>query len=383
MGRWAVRFITMLDSAVTLFIADVDLGRAQRMATEAGGATRPVRLDATDGREMRTLFRQCDVVLNTLGPFAKFARPVLEAALDCDCHYLDIDDDWQSTLEGLKLDAEARRRGLRVVKGLGGSPGSSNLLAILAARQLDRVDDLFTGWSMWGAVPEEEPNYPLASGSASAAVEHWLLQCSGTVPVWRNGRSVKVTPLERIELDYPGIGPADFYSVGHPEPVTLPQSIPTLQNSMNVMSGPEWIFENVRRTAAEYDNGEVNLKEGAAALANPTRPTRPAPRDPMPAVWALARGQVDERPKSVSVHFACRPPGKMGGNTGLPLAIGLELLRRGEIEGPGVRAPEDALDADRFFELFGQVVGVDENEDLLAFETLPWAVARSTRVKQV
>jgi hypothetical protein len=117
------------------------------------------------------------------------------------------------------------------------------------------------------------------------------------------------------------------------------------------MSGPEWLFANVRAVAAEYEAGEITLAEGALRLENPPRPPERAPRDPLPVMWALARGRRNGRDVAISVQPRCSPPGKMGGNTGVPLAIGLELLRRGRIGGPGVRAPEGAVDPDDFFGL--------------------------------
>ncbi|TDB85927.1 saccharopine dehydrogenase [Actinomadura sp. KC216] len=352
MGRWAVRAIARLGSADRLLVADLDGVRAQRVADEVGGPCTAVALDATDGAAMREVFAGCDVVLNTMGPFSLFARPVLEAAIECGCDYLDIDDDWESTLAAFELDALARERGCRVVKGIGGSPGVSNLAAMLAVRRLEKVTEIVTGWSMRGAVLEEEPAYP-ATGSAGAALEHWLIQISGTIRAWRDGAERDIEPLRPVELDYPGIGRVRAYTVGHPEAVTLPRYVTGLDSSTNVTSGPPWVFEHARSVAAEYDGGGITLAEGAARLANAPRPAnRPRTADPLGTVWALARGERDGRPLSVSVQPTSMPPGKMGGGTGVALAIGLELLRRERAGGPGVHAPEGAIDPEDFFALY-------------------------------
>jgi short subunit dehydrogenase-like uncharacterized protein len=44
----------------------------------------------------------------SMGPFSLSARPILEAAIECGCDYMDIDDDWESTLAAFELDARAR-----------------------------------------------------------------------------------------------------------------------------------------------------------------------------------------------------------------------------------------------------------------------------------
>ena len=349
MGRWAVRNIVKLGSASTLTIADIDLPRAERFSAEVGAPCVARQLDATDPSALRAAFSGHDVVLNTMGPFATFAGPILEAALDSDCHYLDIDDDWESTLEAFELDAKARERGLHVVIGLGGSPGVTNLCAALAARSLDTVEDILTGWKLSGAVAEEDPNYP--TGSASAALEHWLIQCSGTIRVWQGGATVDVRPVEERPFHFPGIGDVTAYTMGHPEPLTLPRTFPDLINSVNLQSGPAWLFDHVRSVAAEFDAGEISLADGAQKMTEPTRPEGDFPRDPLPIEWAIATGLKDGRRTSIAAYPNKFPPGRMGGNTGVPLAIGLELLRRGLMRDVGVHAPESVIDVDAFFEL--------------------------------
>ena len=39
--------------------------------------------------ELRPLFDQVDVVINVSGPFMQLGWPIVETALECNCHYLD------------------------------------------------------------------------------------------------------------------------------------------------------------------------------------------------------------------------------------------------------------------------------------------------------
>ena len=366
MGRYAVRYIARLETAGRLLIADINTDRAQRLSDEVGAPCEAVQLDATDAAALRAVFAECDVVCNTMGPFAIFGGPILKAALESGCHYLDIDDDWQSTLEAFDLDGLARENGVTAIIGIGGSPGVTNLLAKVAADELDSVTDVYTGWALRHAVTEPEEAYP-AEG-AGAAVEHWLLQCSGEIRIWDDGGPKAATPVEPLELDFPGFGVQTVYSMGHPEPLTLPHHIPGTQRSMNVQTGPAWLFEHLRATARWYENGEVSLREGAEALANPPRPADPGPRDPLPYEWALVHGERDGRRVARFVYPTVRPAGRMGGNTGLPLAVAVELIRRGSVPGAGVLAPEAALDPAEFFPLYAPLVDPSLNglEDLIA-----------------
>lgn len=369
MGRWAVRAIARLGSVERLLIADIDLARAERLATEVGGPCIPIALDATDVDAMRTVFAECDVVLNTMGPFSLFARPILEAAIDSNCHYLDIDDDWESTEEAFELHDRARERGLIVVKGIGGSPGFSNLSALVAVQRLDEVDTLLTGWSIGGAVLEDEPAYP-AGGGASAAVEHWLIQISGTIRAWHDGGEQEIAPLQPIDFDYPGLGRVGGFTVGHPEAVTLPRYVTGLRSSLNITSGPAWLFDHARSVAAAFDAGTVTLAEGAEQLSNPPRPAARAPRDPLGQVWTLAIGKRGGRQVAISVQPRAMPRGKMGGCTGIALAVGLELLRRGRVIATGVNAPEGAIDPKDFFPLYAEFLEPHLDDDMLLVQEM-------------
>lgn len=369
MGRWAVRGIVRLGGVDELLVADIDLARAQTLVDEVGGPCVAVRLDVTDPAALADVFADCDVVLNTMGPFSIFARRILEAALDHGCDYLDIDDDWESTIEAFELDERARTQGCRVVKGIGGSPGISNLCAVVAADRLDEVEEILTGWSMRGAVIEEEAAYP-ATSPAGAAVEHWLLQISGTIRAWDDGAPAVIRPLQRVELDYPGLGRVAGRTVGHPEAVTLPRRFPGLRRSLNVTSGPDWLFEHARTVAVEYDAGRISLQEGAALLSSATPPAEPGERDRLGTVWCLAVGTRDGARIAVSVEPAALPPGRMGGGTGTALAVGFDLLRRDGVSAPGVHTPEEVLDPAAFFAGLASFTSLEPGQEPLVVREL-------------
>lgn len=350
MGRWAVRAIAGLGSVDRLIVADRDLLRAQKITDEVGGPCEAMELDATDPVALRDMFGECDVVLSTMGPFSIFARAVVDAAIESGCHYLDIDDDWQSTVEADEYDEAAREAGCTIVKGIGGSPGVSNLLAVEAGRRLDTVEAIVTGWSMRGAVLEDEPDYP-SQARAGAATEHWILQVTGTARGWRDGAPADTRPLEPVDLDYPGIGRVRAHTVGHPEAVTLPRRFPGVDLALNLVSGPDWIFDYTHELAAAYEAGQITLKEAAHRFENgPSRPSS-GRRDPLGQVWATAYGTRAGKAMGISVAPTAAVPGKMGGVTGTALAVGLELFLRHSETSAGVLFPEHAFDSSEFFDM--------------------------------
>ena len=60
-----------------------------------------------------------DLVMNTCGPFFLHAGHVLQTAIETGCHYLDICDDWEPTLEMLTFDQKAKEAGVSATVGLG------------------------------------------------------------------------------------------------------------------------------------------------------------------------------------------------------------------------------------------------------------------------
>ncbi|MBN9366455.1 MAG: saccharopine dehydrogenase NADP-binding domain-containing protein [Comamonadaceae bacterium] len=366
MGRHVVRALARLGSARRITVADLDSARAGRLADEIGPVAHALQLDATDPAAMRQAFSGHDAVLNTMGPFARFGTPILRAALESGCDYLDIDDDWQSTLEAFDFDAQARSLGRRVVIGMGASPGTTNLCARIAAERLDTVHELHTGWSMAAAIVEPEP----AFAAGTAAAKHWLLQCTGKIRAWSEGCASDIDPLARVDFNFPGLGAVHAYTMGHPEPITLPRAFAGLQRALNLQCGPDELFDQLRTVVVQVESGAMSVDEAANLLDSRTEMPTPADTPTLPPLFALARGSRGGRKLAVAAYPRVELPGAMGGNTGIPLAIGLELIRRGVMSDVGVHAPETAFNPRDYFDLYRHFVtgATTAIEDILVID---------------
>ena len=80
----------------------------------------------------------------------------------------------------LQLDQAAKTAGICATVGLGASPGISNLLALLAMQELDQVSNVYTGWDIGGAKPEEHSSQQ----GANAAMLHGIEQMTGKVKIF-------------------------------------------------------------------------------------------------------------------------------------------------------------------------------------------------------
>jgi len=357
MGRHAVRKLALLEHIATIVVADIDEERAGLLAEEIGPKAMAVALDVRDDEQLDRVFAGSDIVVNAMGPFVTFGKAVLTAAIRNDCDYIDIDDDWDATVEALELDQAARDAGVTAIIGVGMSPGVTNLLAVQAAARLDEVHRIYTGWKMSGTGTDFEPRYD-SKDATPAAVAHWVLQCSGQIQAWRDGEAAMVEPLEIVNVNYPGVGVQQAWSLGHPEPITLPRHFDGLDESLNMMTGPGWMFESLREIAIEFSADRIDLDEALVRVAAIERPADPAatPRDPMPPAWALVEGRRDGRTVTIGAHLTSRPPHRMGGGTGYPLAVGVQMMLEGLVTERGVLTPELALGHTEFFDRLAPMV---------------------------
>lgn len=360
MGATASRQLAATGGVDEVCIADRDGDRAAALAASLAAAPARVSsaaVDLLDGAATRTLLAGRDLVLNCAGPFFRLGVPTLEAALDARTPYVDICDDPEPTLAMLALDAKARQAGVFAVIGMGASPGLSNLLALRAARRLDRVDDCFTAWSLDAAAPPGEARERRSRASAGdappAAAVHLMEQISGRIRVVEGGSVVERPPLEPVALEYPGLGGGTAYTVGHPEPLTLAASLGVRGRAANLMLLRPATAAFLASLRTALDRGALS-REAAAALLLAPPPARAAlaalrglgaaGAGALPPFFALLRGERAGRGRVVGCHVTALPAG-MDGATAIPAALAAaELVRRPPA--PGVHPPEAVVDGD-------------------------------------
>ncbi len=367
MGRVGVS-ATASDPAVeSVVVADRFAEGAREVAEHVGSKAQGIGLDINDRGSLEAALADVDLVMNTVGPFYRFGRPVLEAAIRTGTNYVDIMDDWEPTADLLDLDDEAKGAGIVAVLGAGASPGVSNVLAAAAAAQLDEVDVLHTVWRAGSGIPR--PPDPGEEPQPSAAIEHWLHNLSVPAPVWREGCRQHMDPLEKLSVSFPGVGPVPVWLCGHPEPLTLPRTYRDLKECYNLMTSRPGLMTVATRIADKIRSGSLTLAEGTAELLR--APGRRGPEagelPDVPGLFALAEGSVKGVPTRIAASTPVLPVGSMGESTSIPLAVVGGMIARGEIARPGVMAPESIVDPGLFFE---RLAGFGNNESSQPLELL-------------
>jgi hypothetical protein len=107
-----------------------------------GNAVASVVLDVTDAAAVRAAAAEASLVLTTVGPFVRYAAPVLDACLDAGTCYVDIANELTAIRGVLERDGQARARGITAVTGAGFGPGGTESLVLGLVGELGETPDL-------------------------------------------------------------------------------------------------------------------------------------------------------------------------------------------------------------------------------------------------
>ena len=344
-GAAACRYAAKLDTVTALRLGDRDPTRVRSEVGRVGARATGHAVDVTNAASLDAVLSGADVLLNCVGPYYRFAEPVFEAALRHGVTYLDVNDDWEPTLILLNRNADAERAGVAAMVGMGASPGVSNLLAARAMQAVPDATSLVTAWR------EDDP-----TEGYSAAKEHWLQQCSGTIRTVEAGVLADMPPLQPVTVDFPDRGTVELTTVGHPEPVTLIRRFPGLQTSVNAMACPPAVRATLSRIQAAIDGGQETPRSAAERFESFKRSGEDTTSLGLPGIFAVARAPSGAQAVTVLRDY----PKGLGPVTAAPLVTALACYLDGEAVPAGVHAPEDVFDPERFLTRFSAIAGLED-----------------------
>ena len=349
MARYAIRATQNFSAVDEIVIADINKEAANSFASTLNNKVSAIQLDVTDSKALKNSMKGVDTVVNTCGPFFKFGTPILSTAISSGCNYVDICDDWEPTLDMLSLDSAAKSAGISATIGLGASPGLTNLMALIAIRELDSVSKVFTGWDAGGTSIDETAK----KQSVNAAMMHAVEQITGKVKIYQDSTYKMVKPLKSIDVNYPGLTTFTGNIIGHPEALTFPHYFKDLKDSINLAHGGS-VGSFVLKAIAELVNVGLLSKNKAANvfawLENQGSSERNLSSNYLPVIYGYANGLKNGDPASVGVCLSNEQRNSastnnydaigMGEITGIPLACGIKMLAEGKINKSGVFSPE-------------------------------------------
>jgi lysine 6-dehydrogenase len=314
-----VRDLAESDEAGSLLLLDLDGERAARVAENHGGnKARSAAVDARAGlaRELEGV----DVLVNSAS--YRVNLDAMRACLAAGCHYLDLGGLYHMTRRQLELDEEFRAAGLLALLGMGSSPGKTNVMAALAARELGgtprAVDVVAAGRDL----------DPPAGFSVPYALRTLIDELTLAPVVVRDGEPVEVEPLSPGGvMRFPDpIGEAGTIYTLHSEVLTFPGSFGCSESSFRLSLAPALLDRLRELTSAS----EEQLGSAAREALPPSGRTV--------AVHVVVADEV-------TVTAVTRPMEKwgLGGgvvSTAAPASAAVRLLAQDRIEARGALPPE-------------------------------------------
>jgi saccharopine dehydrogenase (NAD+, L-lysine-forming) len=365
MGRITVR--DLLETApptTSIVVADYDVAAARKLAHALGAKRlRAARLDVTDARNATSVFRGAFAVINAV-PYQHNVR-VMRAALLARAHYCDLGGLFHVTREQRKLDAAFRRADRLALLGIGAAPGVTNLLARIAADEMDEVHEIHI---QLGSVDLTPPIAAASPLGASYSIETILDEASLPAALFTGGRMRFVEAMSgAIEVHFPSpVGLRRPALTLHSEVANLSESYRPKgirEVSFRIDFGAE-LTEKLRllrslgllsQEGLHVGRGKVAPRDVLRTLLRqlPPPPPRTEPRNEHEILRAVVRGTraralVEE---VVDCHVPGMPDWGLGMDvdTGCPPSIAVQMLARGEIVARGALPPERAVPTARFF----------------------------------
>ena len=371
--------------------ADLDPARpAAVLERDADDRFAAAAVDASDKDALVALLREtgADAVLNAADP--RFNPPILDAALEYGCTYLDMamtlsSPDVLLGQDEFDMHERWQERGLLALAGIGVEPGLADVFARYAADHLfDEIDEV----GVRDGADLVVEGYDFAP---TFSIWTTIEECLNPPLIWEKERGFYTTePFSEPELfEFPeGIGVTECVNVEHEEVVLVPREIDCRRVTFKYGLGTEFI--EVLQTLHKLGLDSTEPVRVRSAGGGQKTSVEVAPRDVIAAALpdpATLGDKMSGKTCAGTLVTGKRKDGTDGAvylyhvadnertmreyghqavvlQTAINPVVALELLESGAWQGTGVLGPE-AFPPDPFLELladYGEPHGVVEGD---------------------
>ncbi|MDZ4816611.1 MAG: saccharopine dehydrogenase NADP-binding domain-containing protein [Verrucomicrobiota bacterium] len=312
-----------------LILADRDETNLRAMQKSLGNRASAIPVDLLNHASLVTALEKCSIVINSTNHH--FNLPVMQAALEAGCHYLDLGGLFHFTRRQLKLHAEFKRKGLIAILGMGCAPGVSNLMA----------RELTHNWSHVHTVQIKVAGVDLAPPSSQVVLPYsWrtLFEEFSLKPaVFSKGHWTFSKPFAGKELlAFPTpVGKQKIFYTLHSEVATLPVFF--RDRGIKKVTFQIGLSDDLRNLVLTGDPSKVQVSSSPKSHTHP---------DDVEITLAHASGKCAGKAVTRQMSFISKSTGPWRAgdlNTACPASIVAQLIETGVIRDPGVHAPESVV----------------------------------------
>ena len=363
MGRDIVSELAGREPAAALTVIDADGDRAAAVAAGSGLAENKVHVvDARDSDALAGALKGASVTVNA----AQYETniEVMRACLKAGCHYLDLGGMFHTTRQQLEFADDFESAGLSAVLGMGAAPGLSNLLAVTACKNFDRVDGVAMSFA---AVARDMPDIgTFVPPYSIRTIMHEFCDPSFQFIDGELKQLPALAGRQRIAFPEP-IGEVDCIHTLHSEPATLPGFLAErgVQEVSWRLGLPAPLETAVKAFAAAGFGSTTPLSIGNKqiapldflatcieqniAVAGKATEVYTETGCLRAEAWYTTNTNTQRVVTQCVLETSGVAPDVAGVMTGTPAAIATLMLARGDAQRAGVHGPEGVIDPDAMF----------------------------------
>lgn len=357
-----------------IIVADLDLAAVQKLADRFGPGCKAKYVDVTQPELLDEVLNGADACINSAQYY--FNLQVMQGCLRNRVPYIDLGGLFYTTREQLKLATDFEEAGITAILGLGSCPGVANVQAGYLAAKLDTVEavKIYNG----STIDEGE------SLSWAYSIETILDEISESAMIFREGQFQQMPPISEEEyfLFPQPIGYAKTHLSLHSEVATIPLTfankgiqecffkITFFGYSEAALRKMQFLTELGLADKKPLDIKGVSVapRDVLIALLNKA----PAAKTPpvnlgYKDIATVVTGTQGEQQVALRMDTWAWPHEEWGMSgsklmVASPPAVVARWLADGHLNKPGVWAPEQVVDGDKFFANLAQR-GIGSSQD--------------------
>jgi lysine 6-dehydrogenase len=337
----------LVESGVEVIGADLDFKRLEELQNQINAKNLKVcPMDIRNHEAAKDVLKNAKVCVNATN--YRFNIEVMKIAAEANVNVLDLGGLYTVTKEQLKLDPFMKEAGVLCIPGMGSDPGISNILSRYGVEMLDLAEEIHIryGSTTTGAT------FPFA-------IDTILDEATKNAVAVINGQLLEIPPLSHDEETkfHESIGVQTTYSILHSELATLPISFPQVKE---ITYKDTWDPSTMKfiRTLEQMglldDQRQDNKSSARQKLVSFLRESiSENPKWGTDELMVEVRGLKAGKKAAVKFELLCGWQEGWNVNalayvTSIPASIVAKMLLNKEIEGTGVKPPEQCIDPSKF-----------------------------------